>query len=279
MAANIITDAIKFIDTTGASYGVKHAANKPRVSSMPYLYDIAVGNISGHEVFFALGYNPDIDNIREDLIEFGGTYIFPPAGGIQMKITSSSANDAVAGTGVRTVDIDYLDNTHAPQSETITMNGITPVNTVATNILRVQKLHTETAGSGGMADGTIILTDIAGTATYAQITAGGNYSRCAIFTVPAGKTAYIVNWNAGVGGAASGKFGEFTLRSTSDHKGNLSPGIFQFKKIAIAQDGAGGGEILIPIKVPATADIKISAVSDSGTANAICAAYFEGWLE
>lgn len=38
-------------DENGLAYGVKQIDGKPRVSSMPYLYDIAEGNVTGHVPF------------------------------------------------------------------------------------------------------------------------------------------------------------------------------------------------------------------------------------
>jgi hypothetical protein len=49
------TQASMFVNELGVPYGVKHINNKPRVSSMPYLYDIAEGNVTDHVPFAKLG--------------------------------------------------------------------------------------------------------------------------------------------------------------------------------------------------------------------------------
>ena len=73
------TQASQFVDEVGTPYGVKHIGNKPRVSSMPYLYDIAEGNVAGHQLFLKFGYNPEIANVEEDIWSAGGLYVFPTA--------------------------------------------------------------------------------------------------------------------------------------------------------------------------------------------------------
>jgi len=73
------TQASMFVDESGTPYGVKHIDNKPRVSSMPYLFDIAEGNVSGHQLFLKFGYNPVIANVEEDIWSAGGLYAFPTA--------------------------------------------------------------------------------------------------------------------------------------------------------------------------------------------------------
>jgi len=81
-----------------------------------------------------------------------------PASGVQRSIGSSSASDAAAGVGARTVRITYYDNTGVgPLFETVTLNGTTPVNTVATNIRFVEKLEVLTAGTSLVNVGTISL--------------------------------------------------------------------------------------------------------------------------
>lgn len=267
-----------FVDNNGNTFNNRQADNKLRISSSPIGYDIAEGQIPGHTGITQLGYNNDVDNVREDLWEVGGTYVFPETP-IQMKISSTSANDTSAGTGARTVDIHYLDTNYTEQSETIILNGITPVNTVATNILRINDIHVMTVGSGGVSDGSLSLQNIAGTITYGSIGAGGNASRQAIYTVPTGKTFYITAINVGVGNASGNRFAEFSLRATTSRDHELTPGVFHFKSMVAIQDSAIFIPFCVPLKCISQSDVKLSVVSDSVSANAICAGHFCGWLE
>lgn len=81
-----------------------------------------------------------------------------PASAAQRSVGSSSASDTAAGVGARTIKITYYDNTGAgPLTETITLNGITAVNTVATNIRFIESIEVMTAGSSLANVGTISL--------------------------------------------------------------------------------------------------------------------------
>lgn len=81
-----------------------------------------------------------------------------PASAAQRSVGSSSASDSAAGTGARSVRITYFDNTGlGPLSETVVLNGTTPVNTVATNIRFIESLEVITVGSVGTNVGTISL--------------------------------------------------------------------------------------------------------------------------
>jgi hypothetical protein len=82
--------------------------------------------------------------------------------GAQRSVLSSSASDAAAGTGARTVKITYYalasDGTMTgPFSETVTLNGTAAVGTVATNIALIERFEILTVGSGGVSVGTISL--------------------------------------------------------------------------------------------------------------------------
>src|SRR5659263_687910 len=124
---------IKVVDYDGIPIGLKHVNNKIRVSSMPYVYDIAEGNVPNHFSHSSFGRTFSVNQTEVELWEVGGAYKFP-GNPMRMQIVSSSSNDGSSGPGARQVDIHYLDNNYAEQTELITLNGTTPVNTIATNI-------------------------------------------------------------------------------------------------------------------------------------------------
>jgi hypothetical protein len=89
-----------------------------------------------------------------------------PTAAAQRSIASASVNDTAAGTGARTVRLVYFDGTGAgPFTEDLTLNGTTPVNTVATNIRFIENIFVITVGSGLTNAGVITL--------YGAIAGGG----------------------------------------------------------------------------------------------------------
>lgn len=145
------------------------------------------------------------------------TYTEPTANG-QRSIASANAADTAAGTGMRTVVLTYFDQTGAgPFTETLTLNGTTGVNTVATDICFIESIRGVTVGSGGTNAGIITL--------YTQINKGGT----AIGTIAVGDgrtywshhyvgttvTCYITSCSVGHNGTVVGSGGVFVLRSVS----------------------------------------------------------------
>lgn len=239
---------------------------------------ISLGLVANHVTFRVLGYNADVDNVTEDVWDVGGEYVLPTAG-MQMELVSSAAADSSASTGIRSVDVHYLDSSYVTQNEVVVLNGVTPVTTVATNILRIQQIHAQTVGTGGVAAGNIDIRHLADTPIYARIATGRNVSTGAIWTVPAGKVAHISKWKVSVGNSTGGRFGQFFLKAETNFEGTLNAGIFQEHDIIGQQDSGSSINLVSLLKLPATCTIKVSAISDSAASNAICTASVEGWYE
>lgn len=76
----------------------------------------------------------------------------------QRSLVSTNANDSAAGTGARSVTLTYYDQSlNGPFTEIITLNGTTPVDTVATDICFIERIVVKTAGSNGSNVGTLNL--------------------------------------------------------------------------------------------------------------------------
>lgn len=133
-------------------------------------------------------------------------------------IASASANDTSAGTGARTVRITYLDSSgNGPYTETVTLNGTSYVNTVATNICFIEQIVVKTAGSGGVNAGIITLKAATGGggATIGTIAAGVNQTLWAHHYVPVGKTCNITGLSCSHNGTTVGSGAVFTLNAIS----------------------------------------------------------------
>ena len=129
--------------------------------SQDYQTAVARGDVYNAEPFGGYGELVTVGAVTSQIIWPDGVYTLPPAAGLQMSLVSTSASDGVAGTGVRSVEIHYLDDTLTPLIETVVLNGTTPVLTVATNMRFIQCMHMITFGSNKKAVGTITATNTA----------------------------------------------------------------------------------------------------------------------
>lgn len=140
-----------------------------------------------HKRVFAL--NPAVVGSLASVCLQGGVYANPASASV-LTIVSTSVDDDSAGTGARTVVIEGLDANYQEVSETVIMDGTTPVTTTNT-FIRVFGMSVDTAGSATFPAGNI--TAKIDATIYSQLTAGYNLSYNSNYTVPAGKTAYVIH--------------------------------------------------------------------------------------
>lgn len=202
---------------------------------------IAAGITDGYSSVNKFGRNPDIDTATtpEDLWGGSGLYTgFPVSTSEPVEVLSSSANDAAAGTGLRTVTIQGLNQDWVQTSETLTLNGLTPVQSVNT-YRRVHTMRGVTAGSGGSNAGTITVRHATTEAdVFLVMQIGYNQTNCAAYTIPAGYKGYLMSSFGTLRGTNTGtadcvfairNFGEvyryrrpFTISPNFEHNEKLS---------------------------------------------------------
>jgi hypothetical protein len=236
--------------------------NEDALSITSFLFEVARGNIPGIKMYSIPGRKDGLSSaLLDDLTQIPGTIVVPEPGGIQLQISSSSAADTSAGTGIQTLDVHYLDPNGDEQEETVTMNGTTPVNTVATDIDFIQWIHAKTVGTGGVSAGNISVEDTGGAVIYEYIEAGGNQSLSAKYKVPNNKTGYVVGWQA----SGITKKIDLRLRATVERfDRSIIPGVFLFQDILVLNDATSGWiPFLVPLKMPSGAVIKLSGISSA----------------
>lgn len=352
---------VKLIDEAGAAYGVKHISNKPRVSAMPYLYDIAEGNVSGHVPWSKVGYNPAVGVTEEDIWSAGGVYVFPPAA-MQMEVvggandvgtvlhsgtadaggtattlvkagenflTTTVAGDVVildksgavpewgyitavdsdtqitcaggfssggsgagrayeiidssATTGAQAVLISYLNGSYVEDTEIVILNGATPVDTVQTDLFRINAFRVIAAGSLHAAGTALELRETDGAPLYSYISAGYTRARNSAYTVPAGKTLYITMWHVGAATPNDTKVQTcrvFTRANREPATGflTLAGGLFYPYTELLVTNAQDGIEFPLPTKLPAGTDLKVSAIGLTGFSGPVTSV-LRGWLE
>lgn len=247
---------------------------------MDYKTAIGLGEIATHERFRGIGRRTSLaTTVGGDDIWEGAAVAVPfpnQTVGEQMTLVSTHAQDSAAGTGAQQVDIHYLTAVGVEAVETVTMNGVTPVNTVATNIRFVQYIHTQRVASlGNVAAGDITIYRTGDAArVYNVIKAGGNVSLNAHRMVPANKTFYMNHVKAD---ATDNKPISVRLRATCDYEGMLTENIFIFNELFELYNSSSVLQLPMERKFPSLCIIKGSAVSS--TAGGTASIGFEGWVE
>ena len=171
--------------------GNGYVNNTPYITDpMPLPFGATLGRVAGHSRMAVYGHRAT-PVAGDDVWEGGGAYPLQSTA-TKLEILSASANDTAAGTGARTFVIQGLDTNFNQISETITMNGVTPVQTALT-YLRVNSLTIATSGSGQVNAGDVTLRVTGAGATQAIARAGYGFAKQCVFTVPNGFTLLVTD--------------------------------------------------------------------------------------
>ena len=166
----------------------------------PWGLQLAGGKIRGASLVVRSGQNAAIGTTPETFWVQGSIYTWNTAAVLDITSTDVDDDGAPVDTGARTIVIEGLDANYAEVSETVIMNGQTAVLTDE-SYLRVNRMYVATAGATGWNEGIIYASTGAQTTgtpndlttIRATIALGEGESRAALYTVPAGKVAYVTS--------------------------------------------------------------------------------------
>ena len=242
----------------------------------------ALGLITDVSRVALLGDNADIDTatVPEDV--WGGSVlgilnaidhklVQIPSSAVATEIVSDNANDTAAGTGLRTLIVNYLDSTYTNKTVTITMNGTTPV-AMPENIMAVNIMIRSTTGTfGGTNLGNISLRAVGGLgATYGFIEVGTGFSRTTLYTVPLGYSLIIYSMLFTVERVAADRWATFSFPTM-----NSTGAVAKALEISISSTSPyrhETGELPVVI-IPAKNSVWITCETVSANNTAVSAGY------
>jgi len=248
--------------------------NRIQVDSQPYSYAIAEGAIAGHTPLLKFGTRSSILANTQSTIWEGTSALYQYLTVAEtLSVVSSSANDAALGSGVRTMTLYGEDINFNEISEVVTLTGLTSVVTTK-SFFRIFRAISSTCGIGRTNAGNISVTSSVSALQLVYIPAGDGQTLMTLWTVPAGKVAYITQMTAS---NDSGKGARFSLYTRQMDGGILYPWVIKYRAYL-----TGGNNVVpfnIPFKIPEKTDIEIRFTTDVNAGTTRGGATFELWYE
>ena len=173
------------------------------VGTTNFFLEVAKGTVLGHSAIYKFGRNEEIDtgSDPEDIWTYGGLYTYNDTPSIQY-ISSSNALDVGMEITVVGLDADYKE-----QSVTVLLNGQAQTQ-IGTGELFVRVFRAYNSGPIEFAGNVLIYDDTVASVTLgvpspstsvkAEIRANDQQTYMAIYTVPAGKTAYFMQHSSDI---------------------------------------------------------------------------------
>ncbi len=161
-----------------------------------FLIDVMKGNIAGHSMVHKFGRNDDVANgswEHVSLLPFSTANFRQSAVAMRVKAGGNAA-DTAAGAGAREVTIQGIDSTGAEVSEAVATAGAAASDATTATFWRVHRAWVSSAGTYGAANtGAIVIEDSGSGADFCTIAAGEGQTQYAGFTIPTGKTGYLLS--------------------------------------------------------------------------------------
>ena len=220
------------------------------VGDYPYFIQVSRGLVDGHKRLFKFGHNPEIQDISETIWDAGGLYTYPSSA-VAMTVTSGAG---ATDNGVA-ITVQGLDSNYNEVSEEVTLASTGTATTTQT-FLRVYRAFV--SGSQAVTANTTIAN---GGTTYAQINNGENQTLMALWTVPAGYTAYLLDTKITAFTEQNNKVATINIYARRENGVFRTADKFDVFAAAITQN------YKCPIPFPEKTDIEVRAVATSSNAD------------
>ena len=220
------------------------------VGSYPYYLQVSRGLIAGHKRVFKFGFNSDIDDSIEDIWDGGGVYTYQSSA-VAMTVTSGGG---ATDNGVQ-VTVQGLDASYNEVSEAVTLAGSGTATTTQT-YLRVYR-----AFVSGSQEPTGDITIANGGTTYAKVLDGEHQTLMALWTVPAGYTAYLLQTDITAFTEQNNKFAVVWVQTRE------LDGVFRTQDKFALVENTHHQQYQVPLPIPEKTDIRIRAIGSSSSAN------------
>ena len=220
---------------------------------------VSNGDIDGVSYVEKFGRSSDIPNGSTVTLWSGNVlYEYLPVAST-VSVSSTDLDDVVGGPGAHSIEIQGLDADYNPVTELVPMGG-----TSTTEFLRIFRLCVKEAGSHGTNWGDIEV--VSNGITVARIDGGPNngpgvgQTFMCVYTVPAGKTAYLTQWAVSSGKQNADTLAKFVVRPFG--------GAWNTKDIVEIQANNYIKDYKVPLKFEEKTDIEVRAYSGSGSSAA-----------
>jgi hypothetical protein len=184
-----------------------------------FLIEVRKGSVSGHSMVHKFGRNDGVPNGSWELISLQP---FDPANfrqsAVAMRVKAGgNAADTAAGAGAREVTIEGIDSTFAELSEAVATAGAGASAATSATFWRVYRAWVSAAGTYTAANtAAIVIEDSGGAQDYLTIGAEEGQTQYAGYTIPTGKTGYLLSVHVTVDSNKTSNVRCFTRENIDD---------------------------------------------------------------
>ena len=273
---SILGDQGPLITAANAAVQVDIDSQVVRTLSDPFL-DISRGAIGGRGIVNKFGRNVNVGTTEVVIWRSSAAYTGFLTAAVAVRVKSGgNAADTSGGLGAATVTVEGLSSTFMQVSESITLAGASVSSATTQTFIRINRVYvtsvgTYSNGTNGANIGDVTI-ETTGGVQVAFLSATRGQTQIAVYTVPAGKTAYLMRLNVVVDGSKSATVRMYQRRNADDVSAPFSGG----RRIVHAFDALlGEASKMFPVfpGFPEKTDIWVAATKDSSGTTSVGAQF------
>ena len=182
-----------------------------------FLIEVQKGNIPGHRIVHKFGRNDSVPNGSWQFVNQLGFTAWPLSAPTTVRGKAGDAADTAAGAGAREITIRGIDSNFNEIDEAVATAGASASANTSASFWRVHRAWVSAVGTSGAANtGNVIIENSGGGTDLIQITADEGQTQFGGWTVPIGKTAYVLGWHVQVDATKPAKLRLFTRADIDD---------------------------------------------------------------
>lgn len=224
--------------------------------SRDFLIEVAKGNVPGHSLVHKFGRNDAVPNGSWAFINLLGLTSFPLSGAttVRIKAGGNAADVAATGAGAREIYVQGIAADGTEQSEAIATAGASASAVTTLTFWRVHRAWVSSVGTYGVANtAAITIENGTGGTDIIRIGAGEGQTQHASFTIPTGKTGYLLSVHCTVDSGKSANIRCFTRGDITDTTAPMKG-----KRLKLFWDGVKQ----VMNYLPRSPELSIAALSD-----------------
>ena len=201
-----------------------------------FLVEVAKGNVAGHALVHKFGRNDAVPNGSWAHVNLLGSAAWMIQAATQVRVKAGNGADDTAGNGAREITVVGIDDNFAEVTEAIATAGAGASSNSSASFWRVYRAYVSAAGTYSAANtAAVVIENSAGTVNLINIAIGEGQTQFCAYTVPLGKTAYMLSAHVHLHSGKTANFRMFQRRSFDDVTAPL-----ESKRIVLHMDGITG---------------------------------------
>jgi len=231
------------------------------IGTTDFYTEVQKGNVAGHSLVHKFGRNEGVPNGSWEVVNLLGSTWPILTAATTVRVKAGAATDAAGLTGAREITVQGIDSNLAEISEAVATAGASASSATSASFWRVHRAWVSSAGNTAHNVAAVTIENSAGGTDLIQIAAEEGQTQFAAWSVPTGKTAYLLSLTAQVDSNKTANIRLFNRAGLNDWSGAQAS-----QRLKLFFDGVEGGLSFQPRSpgsaIPALSDIWVEAFGD-----------------